>query len=81
MRLLTDAKPACGSSEQARHWTIGGELTSIQAGRGLVASEDDSTIALDVDTSLVQSRVGPGCLNGGAMTSIDADGAVGCTTT
>lgn len=79
VRMLTDAKPACGPSEQAGHWTIGGELTSIQAGSGLIASEEHGVVDLDVDTDVVQERVTASCDDGGAISAIGRGGFVTCT--
>ena len=45
----------CDSSERLVDWVVGGEVTDLQLGQGLVGSREDGTIQLAVDPRLVES--------------------------
>ena len=53
LRLMTG--DACDQSERPTEWVIGGEVTDLQLGRGLVGNREDGTIQLAVDPELVDS--------------------------
>jgi hypothetical protein len=40
VRLLTGSATTCDSSEQPMEWVVGGEVTDIQPGQGLIGSRD-----------------------------------------
>src|SRR4030095_8518925 len=45
----------CDSSERLVEWVVGGEITDLQFGQGLVGNRDDGRIQLAVDPELVES--------------------------
>lgn len=55
LRMLTGNNTACGPSEQQVDWVVGGEVTDIRAGRGLVGSREDGTVQLAIDPSIIES--------------------------
>ncbi len=80
VRLLTEEKRRCGPSETAADWTVGGDITAIEAGPGLTGGGEDGSVRLNVDNSAVQSRVAGSCTGSDAISSITQDGLVTCTT-
>ena len=53
LRLLTIN--ACDPSERQMEWVIGGEVTDLQLGRGLVGNRENGTIQLAVDPEVIES--------------------------
>jgi hypothetical protein len=45
----------CDLSERLVEWVVGGEVTDLQLGRGLVGSRENGTIQLAVDPELIES--------------------------
>src|SRR6266545_4729279 len=43
LRVLTGNTPTCDPSERQMEWVIGGEVTDLQIGQGLVGSREDGT--------------------------------------
>ena len=56
----------------------GGDITGIAAGAGLSGGGSSGNVALSVDTTQVQSRVGGMCPTGQAIRAIGIDGTVTC---
>lgn len=73
VRVLTTEDAACDMSEVRTDWVIGGEVTDVRVGQGLVGSRDGGTVQLAVDPSLVQSCTG---CRGGRIFSGFNDGPV-----
>ena len=45
----------CDSSERLVEWVVGGEVTDIQLGQGLVGTREEGSLQLAVDPDLIQS--------------------------
>jgi len=45
----------CGPSEQQMDWVVGGEVTDITLGRGLIGSREDGEVQLELDPAVIQS--------------------------
>ena len=58
LRVLVGATATCDSSEQRANWVVGGEVTGITLGQGLVGSRDGGTIQLAIDPSVLEARGG-----------------------
>src|SRR5687767_4679675 len=54
LRMVTGNNTTCDPSEQPMDWVVGGEVTAIQVGQGLVGSRDDGIINLALDPSILQ---------------------------
>lgn len=57
-----------------------GTITGVIAGTGLTGGGRSGRVSLSVDPTVVQARVTDACAAGRAMSSIKADGTVGCHT-
>ncbi len=55
VRVLTDRNTSCASSEQPLEWVVGGEVTDITPGEGLVGRRDDGRVELALDPSLLEA--------------------------
>ncbi|HEX6729601.1 MAG TPA: hypothetical protein VF074_06310 [Pyrinomonadaceae bacterium] len=63
---------ACDASERLVDWVVGGEVTEIQAGRGLIGSRDNSAVQLEIDPAIIENggnvfagfNDGPGDISG-----------------
>jgi hypothetical protein len=53
LRMLTGNNAMCEPSERLLEWVVGGEVTDIQLGRGLVGNRNDGTVQLAIDPSII----------------------------
>ncbi len=60
LRLLTGNNTACGPSERQMDWVVGGEVTDVRVGPGLVGSREDGIVNLALDPSIFQTCAGCG---------------------
>jgi len=61
LRMLVGNNTACDPSEQLTEWVVGGQITDIRLGQGLVGSRNDGIVSLDLDpTILLQDCAGCG---------------------
>src|SRR5262245_53599304 len=51
MRMLVN-NTGCDTSERLTDWVVGGEVTEIQPGRGLIGTRDNGLVTLDVDPAI-----------------------------
>ena len=56
----------------------GGTITGVTAGTGLTGGGASGSVALSVDTTAIQARVGGTCAAGNSIRAIGADGSVTC---
>ena len=54
MRMVV-GNTTCDTSERLVEWVVGGEVTDIQLGQGLVGSREDGSVQLAVDPDLIRS--------------------------
>jgi len=54
VRVLTGANAMCDASEQRTDWVIGGEVTNITLGQGLIGDRQGGTVQLAVEPALLQ---------------------------
>jgi hypothetical protein len=65
LRVLTGGQTACDVSEQRTDWVVGGQVTDVAIGQGLVGTRQDGTVQLAVDPSLIErGRVFAGFYDG-----------------
>ena len=56
LRMLTgSATEACDASERLVEWVVGGEVTDIRAGQGLVGTREGGAINLALDPSVLET--------------------------
>ena len=55
LRMLSEEDTGCTSSEQTMEWVVGGEVSSVSAGAGLVGGGEDGDVTLAVDPALLQT--------------------------
>ena len=53
LRMLTDRNTTCDPSEQRLEWVVGGEVTDIRLGQGLVGSREDGAVRLALDPLII----------------------------
>jgi hypothetical protein len=53
LRMLTGNNIMCEASERLVQWVVGGEVTDIQPGPGLVGTRNDGLVQLAVDPSII----------------------------
>ncbi|HEV8483894.1 MAG TPA: hypothetical protein VGV87_10130 [Blastocatellia bacterium] len=58
LRMLTDANTTCEPSERQVDWVVGGEVTDINLGQGLVGSREDGSVRLALDPSIIEGCTG-----------------------
>jgi hypothetical protein len=58
LRMLIGNNTSCDSSERPMDWMVGGEVTDIQPGPGLVGSREGGTVQLAVDPSIIEGCAG-----------------------
>lgn len=54
LRMLIDDNATCGPSEELMEWMVGGAVTDITPGRGLIGSREDGEVQLELDPSVIQ---------------------------
>jgi hypothetical protein len=54
LRVLVGANTTCDTSEQRMDWVVGGELTDITLGQGLIGSRQGGALQLAIDPALLQ---------------------------
>lgn len=57
---MTDNTTPCDSSERLVEWVVGGQVTEIRAGQGLISNRDDGIVNLALDPSILQDCAGCG---------------------
>jgi hypothetical protein len=60
LRMLAGNNTACDPSEQLTEWVVGGQITDIRLGQGLVGSRDNGIVSLDLDPAILQNCAGCG---------------------
>ena len=55
LRVLTANTSTCDPPEQLTSWVVGGEVTDLKFGQGLIGTRDDGRIQLAIDPELVES--------------------------
>ena len=60
LRMVTGNNTACGPSERLMEWVVGGQVTEIRPGQGLVGNRDDGIVNLALDPSILQNCAGCG---------------------
>ena len=60
LRMITSNHSACGPSEQLMEWMVGGSITEIRLGQGLIGTREDGIVNLALDPSILQSCAGCG---------------------
>jgi hypothetical protein len=55
VRVLVGGAAACDASEQRSDWIVGGELTDITIGEGLIGGRNAGTFQLALDPQIVQA--------------------------
>jgi hypothetical protein len=58
VRVLVGGAATCDPSEQRSDWTVGGELTDISIGEGLIGGRNAGTFQLALDPEIVQACTG-----------------------
>jgi hypothetical protein len=58
LRMITGT--ACDPSERLTEWVIGGQVTEIQLGQGLIGNRENGTMSLALDPAIFQSCIGCG---------------------
>lgn len=51
---MIDNTTACDSSERLVEWVVGGQVTDIRAGQGLIGNRDDGVVSLTLDPQVFQ---------------------------
>jgi hypothetical protein len=57
---MADNGASCDPSEQLTEWVVGGQVTEIRPGQGLVGTRDDGIVNLALDPSILQNCTGCG---------------------
>jgi len=57
---MTATGGSCDPSERLTEWVVGGQVTEIQLGQGLIGNRDNGTVSLALDPSIFQSCIGCG---------------------
>jgi hypothetical protein len=57
---LIDSTTSCDPSERLVEWVVGGQVTDIRPGQGLIGNRDDGIVNLALDPSIFQGCAGCG---------------------
>lgn len=57
---MTPTGGSCDPSERLTEWIVGGQVTEIQLGQGLIGNRENGTMSLALDPSIFQSCIGCG---------------------
>jgi len=57
---MTDNTTPCDPSEQLMEWVVGGQVTDIRPGQGLIGNREDGVVNLALDPSIFQTCAGCG---------------------
>ena len=57
---MTPTGGSCDPSERLTEWVVGGQVTEIQIGQGLIGNRENGTMSLALDPSIFQSCIGCG---------------------
>jgi hypothetical protein len=58
LRVVTDRNSSCGPSERQMDWVVGGEVTDVRVGQGLIGSREDGNISLALDPEIISGCTG-----------------------
>ncbi len=58
--MLVGNNTSCDPSEQLTEWVVGGQVTDIRLGQGLVGRRDDGIVNLALDPSIIEGASHPG---------------------
>jgi len=58
LRMVLDDATACGASERQVEWVVGGEVTGITIGQGLIGTREDGTVNLALHPSIIEGCTG-----------------------
>ena len=81
LRVAGDGRD-CRSPERTFEWTVGGEITRIEAGYGIAVDPIEGGAGISLAPEAVQAPIGEACgdgSDGSAIASVNPDGSVLCT--
>ena len=55
LRVITPQSAGCAAPEQPAHWTVGGEVSQVAPGAGLIGGGAGGLVTLAVDPDLIQA--------------------------
>jgi hypothetical protein len=81
LRMSTDGD-LCRGPEQRVDWTVGGEITRIEAGDGIAVDPIEGGVGISLAPEAVQAPIDEACgdgSDGSAIAAVNPDGSVLCT--